>query len=80
MQNKPNFSPFFNQKQRFHKKTNPIQTQFQRITMKAHAWKMNHTIILIVFLADFTNLKVANFKSKTWGGTMPRRTKPRPEI
>ena len=27
IKNKPNFSPFFTQKQRFHKKTNPIQTQ-----------------------------------------------------
>ena len=29
LQNKPNFSPFFNQKQRFHRKTNPIQSQFK---------------------------------------------------
>jgi hypothetical protein len=29
LQNKPNFSAFFTQKPRFHKKTNPIQTQFE---------------------------------------------------
>ena len=29
LQNKPNFPPFFTQKQRFHQKTNPIQTQYK---------------------------------------------------
>jgi hypothetical protein len=70
------FSPFFAQKRGFHKKqtqlkpiyselVESIQSQFvERPKMKALAWKMNHTIILIVLLADFTNLKVANFKAK----------------
>ena len=31
MQNKPNFSPFFTQKRRFHKKTKPIQSQTKPI-------------------------------------------------
>ena len=29
MQNKANFSPFFAQKRRFYRKTNPIQTQYK---------------------------------------------------